>query len=274
MRIRSIGSSPLKGGRHLPRRTVELSLDGPVGDREFAVVDLAAGRVLKTVENPGLLRCIAHWAGGALTLDIDGSRFDGVPTPSSERIELDYWGRPAALRVVEGPWAAPLSALLGREVVLARAALPGAVVYGDQVTLVTTTALRRLADATGRPVDEARFRANLVVDTGGTGAHGADAHPEDAWAGRELAVGSAVLRVGGGVPRCAVIDLDAAGAASATRLLRTLAGYRLRNGAIPFGVYATVVRAGTVALGDEVRLLHAERPPSRGTTAVAVVPGC
>ena len=250
MHIRRIGSSPLKGGRHMHHDSVEFALQGPVGDRVFAAVDLTSGTVLKTVQNPALLDCSAQWAGGVLTIDIDGERHSAVPRPVGPRLELDYWGRPSALRLVEGPWAAPLSRLLEREVVLAQAALPGAVVYGDAVSIATTGSLRRLAEAAGHGVDARRFRSNLEIDTGDT-----DPHLEDEWAGRELVVGGAALRVSGGIPRCAVIDLDPARGASATRLLKTLAGYRLAAGEITFGVYATVLRAGVIARGDAVTLM-------------------
>ena len=249
MHIRRIGSSPLKGGRHQTHETARFSLDGPVGDRVFAAVDLARGRVLKTVENPGLLGCSAHWGDGVLSIDIDGERHSGEPRPVGAGLELEYWGRPSALRVVEGPWAAPLSRMLGREVVLARAERPGAVVYGDAVSIATTGSLEQLARASDHDVDARRFRANLEIDTGD-----ADPHVEDDWAGRELSIGDVVLRVGEGVPRCAVIDLDPAGGASATRLLTSLAGYRRSAGGIPFGVYARVVRAGVIARGDAVRV--------------------
>jgi uncharacterized protein YcbX len=249
MHIRRIGSSPLKGARHRSHESAEFALDGPVGDRVFAAVDLTRGVVLKTVQNPALLGCSARWEDGVLSIDIGGERHSAVPRPVGPRIELDYWGRPSALRVVEGPWAAPLSALLGREVVLARAEIPGAVVYGDAVSIATTGSLRRLADAAGHDVDARRFRSNLEIDTGD-----AEPHLEDGWAGRELAVGGVVLRVAEGIPRCAVIDLDPATGASGTRLLPSLAGYRLAAGAIPFGVYARVVRAGVISRGDAVRV--------------------
>jgi uncharacterized protein YcbX len=249
MLIASLGSSPLKGGRLNRIERLEFALDGPVGDREFAVVDLANGRVLKTVENPRLLAVTAQWHGGVLALEIDGTRYEAEPQPVGAQLELDYWGRPSAVRVVDGPWTPALSRLIGRDVALARAALPGAVVYGASVTLVTTGSLRRLASRVGHEVDPARFRATAVIDSGD------DDHVEDAWAGRELALGSATVRVAEGIARCAVIDLDPRTATSGTRLLKTLAGYRLRSGDIEFGVYASVVSPGSVAVGDEVRLL-------------------
>ena len=250
MQISSLGSSPLKGARHVERESLEFALDGPVGDREFAVVDLANRRVLKTVENPALLACEASWVDGVLSITVDGESFAGVPQPVGDELELDYWGRPAVVRVVEGPWMPRLASLLGRDVALVRAARPGAVVYGDSVTLVTTGSLRRLAAAVGHEVPASRFRATAVVDTGD------ESHVEDSWAGRDLVVGGATVRVADGIARCAVIDFEPQTGESGTRLLKTLAGYRLRSGDIDFGVYATVVSPGTVRRGDPVRVLE------------------
>ncbi|GAB2451634.1 uncharacterized protein YcbX [Conyzicola lurida] len=249
MQISSLGSSPLKGARHSEHESLDFALDGPVGDREFAVVDLANRRVLKTVEHPALLACEATWIDGVLSITVAGEEFAAVPDPVGDEIELDYWGRPAVVRVVDGPWMPRLASLLGRDVALVRAARPGAVVYGDSVTLVTTGSLLRLAATVGHAVPASRFRATAVVDTGD------DAHVEDSWAGRDLAVGGATVRVAAGIARCAVIDFDPTTGESGTRLLKTLAGYRLRSGDIDFGVYATVVAPGTVRRGDPVRLL-------------------
>jgi uncharacterized protein YcbX len=248
MRVARIGSSPLKGGRHTALESVEVSLDGVVGDRVFAVVDLASRKVLKTVENPGLLRCDARWGDGILTIAIDGEPFSAAPQPIGDPIELDYWGRPALVQVVEGPWSAALSAHLGRQVALVRARSSRALVYGAPVTIVTTSSLEELARLSGENVDAQRFRATIVIET-------ADAAPfiEDTWAGRELAIGGATVVVERGIPRCAVIDADPVTGRSGTRLLKTLASVRTDAGAIPFGVYARVAVAGRVARGDAVR---------------------
>jgi uncharacterized protein YcbX len=254
MDIRRLGSSPLKGGRHNEHGSVAYSPDGPEGDREFAVVDVAARRVLKTVENPALLSCEAHWRDGVLSIDVDGETHTARPRPVGPPVDLDYWGRAASVRIVDGPWAAPLSRLLGREVRVARAASPGALVYGDPVSIVTTGSLARLAEVSGGAVDERRFRANLVVDTGD-----AEAHAEDGWAGRELEAGTVRLRVADSIARCAVIDVDPRSATSGSRLLRSLADYRLRAGEIGFGVYATVLRPGVITRGDAVRVVPSDQ---------------
>ncbi|WP_166805703.1 MOSC domain-containing protein [Cryobacterium ruanii] len=249
MRIRDIGVSLLKGGRHQPRENLLLAADGPVGDRDFAIVDRHTGTVLKTVEYPLLVSCEANWAGGVLSMKIDGRRIAEKPTVTGEVLELDYWGRTTSMQVVDGPWAQQFSRLLGRNVVLTRSAVAGAVVYGDSVAISTTSSLARLARESGMAVDTRRFRATFTIDTGD-----ADAHVEDSWVGRELELGGARLLVNDGIPRCAVIDVDPDTGARGTSLLKTLAGYRLRSNDIMFGVYAEVVSPGTVSVGDDVRL--------------------
>ena len=252
MHIRDIGVSALKGGRHQPRDHVLLQAEGPVGDRVFAVVDPDAGQVLRTVEHPLLLTCEARWVDGVLSVHIDGRQVAAEPELSGHYLALDYWGRTASMEVVNGPWAGEFSRLLGRSVVLARSAVPGSVVFGDSVTIATTSSLRRLAAEAGIAVDARRFRSTFTIDTGDSAAH-----VEDAWAGRELELGGARLLVKGGVPRCAVIDLEPDTGARGTSLLKALAGYRLDDGEISFGVYARVIRPGTVSRGDRARLLPA-----------------
>jgi len=254
MRIRDIGLSPLKGGRHQPREHILLEADGPVGDRLFAVVDPQSGQILKTVEHPALLTCTARWSGGRLSIRSDGRELTAAPERTGDHLELDYWGRATSMEIIDGPWAAELSRVLGRDVVLTRSVVRGGVVFGNAVTIVTTSSLARLSRQSGIDVDTRRFRATFTIETGD-----AAAHVEDSWAGRELEIGGARLLVGGGIPRCAVIDLDPDTGARGTSLLKTLAGYRLQANEIMFGVYAEVIRPGAVSIGDAA-LLPAAAP--------------
>lgn len=252
MHVRSIGLSALKGGRHKSREHVLLQAEGPVGDRVFALVDPEGGQVLKTVDHPSLLTCQARWDDGVLSVEIDGQQITAEPEMNGQCLDFNYWGRAASMEVVDGPWAREFSRLLGRSVGLARCVVAGGVVFGDTVTIATTSSLRRLALESGIAVDARRFRSTVTIDTGDSAAH-----VEDSWAGRELELGGARLLVKGGVPRCAVIDLEPDTGARGTSLLKTLAGYRLEASEISFGVYAQVIRPGTVSSGDQVRLLPA-----------------
>src|SRR5665811_1996815 len=97
MRIERIGFTPLKGGHHVERSAVDLSAEGPVGDRAFCLVDRARGRVLRTVENPSLLQTTARWDSGVLSVDLPGGTVEGAPSPTGEFLKVDYWGRVAAV---------------------------------------------------------------------------------------------------------------------------------------------------------------------------------
>lgn len=258
MQLQRIGITPIKGLLHLERSAVELSINGPVGDRVFALADLAKGRVLRTVENPRLLTTSANWSsgavsdgtfsGGTLSVKIAGATITADVAVAGNMIELDYWGRGARLEVVEGPWAAAYSDLLGQEVALTRSVGFGQVVYGASVTVVTTGQLRELSTKVGYTVDPRRFRSTFVLDSDCP-------DPASDWHGHEIQLGSARIRILGEINRCAVVDFDADTGLSGSRLLQTLASYRLREQLIEFGMYAEVTRPGLVSRGDSATIL-------------------
>jgi uncharacterized protein YcbX len=247
--IERIGFTALKGGRHLTHDLVDLTADGPVGDRVFCLVDRSRGRVLRTVENPALLRGCARWQAGVLSVNLPGQTISGVPTPSGETFEFDYWGRTAAVQGCTGPWAQAYSEYLGYPVVLCRCVNAGVVVYGASVTVSTTSSMRLLAQRLGREVDSARFRSTFLVDTADSRSH-----VEDSWVGRVLRVGEATVRVRGVVPRCAVVDLDPVTGHNDAPVLAELGRYRQSRGEISFGVDAVVTAPGRVRIGDQVEL--------------------
>lgn len=239
-----IGYTSLKGARHVARPAVDLTPGGPDGDRVFCLVDVARGRVLRTVENPSLLQTSVRWEDGVLTATLPGTTVEGVPTAIGDGLTFDYWGRRAALQLVEGPWAAAYSAHLGSEVALARARA-GEVVYGASVSLITTGSLDELTRRLGSPVADAQLRATFTVGTAGP-------HHEDDWIGRRLALGDAEIEVRGAIPRCRVIDLDPDTGIVRADVLRALAGHRRHPGGVMFGVDAVVTRPGRVLVGDRV----------------------
>lgn len=264
MRVARIGLAAVKGTRHRTLPQVRLAEHGPVGDRCFAVVDPARAQVLRTVAHPSLLAVQARWDGETLEVDLGDGPVAGRPRATGPSLVLDYWGRPVRAQVVPGPWAAAFSDHLGRHVVLVATA-PTQVVYGGSVSLVTTGSLGALAprsrtaagddredSAPGASgvdgVDGARFRATVVVDTSGTGHDRPGAELD--WVGREIAVGSALVRVTAATVRCAVVDLDPRTGRPDVRLLAALP--RDGRGAPVFGVEGDVVRPGAVETGAAV----------------------
>jgi uncharacterized protein len=247
--IERIGFTPLKGGRHMTHNLADLAADGPVGDRVFCLVDRSRERVLRTVEHPALVRACARWNAGVLSVDLPGRTVEAAPSLRGEALTVDYWGRRATVHACTGPWAQAYSEYLGYDVVLCRSVTAGQVVFGASVTLVTTASMSLLGRRLGHEVGSERFRSTFLVDTGDS-----TPHCEDSWIGRELRVGEATVRVRGRVPRCAVVDLDPLSGQSDVAVLRELAGYRLSQGEINFGVDAVVTTPGRVRAGDQVQL--------------------
>ncbi|VVJ20316.1 Uncharacterised protein [Amycolatopsis camponoti] len=112
------------------------------------------------------------------------------------------------------------------------------------VHLVTTSSLAWLAERTpGVALDERRFRANLLLDTGP-----APDRAEEAWVGERVRVGEVELEILRKAVRCVMVGLPADGLPAAPGLLKTISD---TNG-LTFGVQARVVRGGTIRVGDDV----------------------
>jgi uncharacterized protein YcbX len=256
----------------------ELADDGMVGDRAWAARDEVRGGIRGAKKIGGLMRLAAAFddgPGSAVTITLpDGTTvragdagadeavseaLDHVVTlwPRLPPTELDHYrrGAPDSDDLLE-----ELRAIFGRE---PDEPLPDLSVFPPEileyesplgtyfdafpVLVLTTSALRSLAEALpGSVVDVRRFRPNLVVDTGD-----APGHPEREWAGRSLQVGDAELRVVVGCPRCVMVtrEID-----EDTPQDRALLRYVVRELDQDVGVYAEVVRPGTVRLGDPVTL--------------------
>jgi uncharacterized protein YcbX len=116
------------------------------------------------------------------------------------------------------------------------------------VHLLTTATLDRLRQfyPQGR-FEVQRFRPNIVVKL----VELEQAFPEDSWIGHTLAVGDEVrLNVTGPCGRCVMTTLAQGDLPADRGILRTAVQHNRAN----VGVYAAVVRGGTIHRGDQVRL--------------------
>jgi uncharacterized protein YcbX len=249
---------------------------GFVGDRAYALVDAADGKVA-SAKNP------RKWA------KLFDCRAEFIPDPRGVRITLPD----GAVMAADDPDAAlALSSILGRKVALETTAADAPVLEelwleggpeGRDVTderiamgsppgtffdyavihLVTTATLERLAELypQGR-FDPRRFRPNVVVAS----PEGAAGFVENAWIGKTVAVGNSVrFSVTDPCPRCVMTTLAQEDLPADAGILRTAARHnsvvggegRGAEGAYPaaIGVYASVLAGGTVRRGDTVRLI-------------------
>lgn len=226
MKVAEIRRYPIKSllGERLD--DVEIEQRGLIGDRLWAVRDvegkIGSGKNTRRFRRmPGLLHLRGRFGERAPTVELPDGEVFAADDPAGH---------------------AAVSHALGRNVTIAREA---AVQHHDEgpVSLITTAGLRQLATMIGAPVDPARFRANLVIDLPGTG------FPDDSWLGQDLQVGpTVILRPQELQTRCIMIDMAQGDLPEDGRLLKAIA----ERPDLTFGLWATVVRPGRIAVGDTV----------------------
>jgi MOSC domain-containing protein len=119
---------------------------------------------------------------------------------------------------------------------------------GATIHLLTTAALRRLHNSypQGR-FDVPRFRPNIVVDV----PEGRTGFVEQTWIGQTLTIGDDVqLNITGSCSRCVMTTLAQGDLLKDSGILRT--AVQQNQGYV--GVYATVLRGGTINRRDHVKL--------------------
>ena len=122
---------------------------------------------------------------------------------------------------------------------------PGTYFDALPLHLLTTASLRALerANAASR-FDRRRFRPNFLIEPEGA----AEGLVENEWCGTLLRVGGATVKVEMGTPRCSMTTQPQADLAKDPGVLRTVVRHAAQN----VGVYASIVTAGRVAVGDAV----------------------
>jgi uncharacterized protein YcbX len=118
---------------------------------------------------------------------------------------------------------------------------------GRAIHLISDSSIRALKRTyPAGDFDVRRFRPNLVLTLGG----GAEDFAEEAWIGRSLKVGSAVLKVEKPNERCVVPTMSQRGVREDKRILETIVEANDRM----LGVLCSVAKSGSVAVGDSVLL--------------------
>jgi uncharacterized protein YcbX len=128
---------------------------------------------------------------------------------------------------------------------------PGTFVDLSPVHLLSTTSLASLS-ADGAGYDVRRFRPNILVAVD----EPAPDFPEAEWVGATVQIGSAAMRVTVPTIRCVVPTRPQPGLELDRALTRQLATRTDRF----LGIYADVVDAGVLRVGDEVRVRPAAPP--------------
>jgi uncharacterized protein len=255
---------PVKSMQGEELNAADITGTGLLGDRQFAVVDPATGKVAGA-KNPRKWPGFFYFRAAYTTPPQVGSALPAVRVtmPDGTTATTDEAGESALPKL--------LSEALGREVTLSAAATSTAaqpaaaeeyVIATDEVAsfdlpsgtffdaasvhLVTTATLDRLRSLypEGR-FEPRRFRPNIILETGPD----ATGFVENDWVGHEISIGEHVrLRVTMGTGRCVMTTLPQGDLPKDSGILRTAAQHN--NAQV--GVYAEVIAGGPVRRGDPV----------------------
>ena len=229
-RVAQLWRYPVKSMRGEERTEATLDPEGMAGDRRFAVVSDAAPRgapLLSGAERAAMLRYAPRLAPDPHVL-----------TP--EDLSLPLHGE-ALLAELQSRTAAPGAQLAMRH------APERPLTDVRPLSLISLATVRALSQELRKPFSLQRFRSNIVLALRGDEPFG-----EDECTGTTLRFGDredapeiAVLER---IPRCRMVALDPATAAEDRTILRHLAQHHEGRA----GIYARVLRAGTMRVGDPV----------------------
>ena len=265
--IVSLWHYPVKSMLGEELNAADLSERGVVGDRAYALVDRADGKV-GSAKNPrkwsALFDCRARFADSPrpgqqlppVRMILPDGRLVTNDAPEVNDVLSALVGRPVTLAStasspkLEEYWP-DTDGLAHKDTVTDEAIAllaPGTFFDCAPVHLLTTATLKRLRDfyPQGR-FEVQRFRPNIVVEPVAT----APSFVENAWIGQTLAIGDEVrLRITGPCGRCVMTTLAQGDLPKDSEILRTAVQHN--QGQV--GVYAAVEHGGTIRRDDRVRL--------------------
>ena len=142
----------------------------------------------------------------------------------------------------------PLPDLTGFEELLEFESPPGTYFDAFSLSILSQQSLATMNQLDGDSLfDVRRFRPNLLVDI----TDGDHPFPEQAWVGKTLSIGSVKLKIDSTCPRCSMTTHDFDDLSQDAHIMRKLVANSEGN----LGVYASVVQAGKVFVGDSVSVV-------------------
>lgn len=285
--IASLWRFPVKsmGGERL--QELDVCVTGIVGDRAYALLDMATGKVASAKNSklfPDLLKCRAEYLSPPVHLEKiapvkitlpDGDWVRSDDTRANEKLS-SFFGRQVELIQTAPedftidqfhPDLAGLDPFESRNTIVSQklgSALFKAVGMASPVptssfldvfpvsVITTSTLLKLRALAPASLFDESRFRMNIVVKTLDEG------FVENSWVGQTLSIGDATqLSVAMLDPRCVMTTLEQSELPQDLDILRTLVAHNRMElpgmGKFPCaGVYAIVQKEGKAQVGSTV----------------------
>jgi uncharacterized protein YcbX len=253
VRVERISVTPVKGLALAHPEAVFLDRTGVADNRRFYLVD-EDGRLFSAKLHGPLARIRPHYDSDRdhLRLELPGGRVVDGPVELDGPVVTEFWRqRRVEGRIVRGAFAEALSAYAGRDLRLVKTDRAGAGNDLHAATIVSQASVDELGRRAGvADLDGRRFRMLFTLA-------GCEPHEEDRWIGARLAIGEAIVRVPGRVPRCVTTTYSPDTGGRDLDTLRIVKSYRGvgDDGKVEFGVYAAVEQPGRVAIGDPATLV-------------------
>ncbi len=258
--IASLWRYPVKSMQGEELRSTIVTEKGLQGDRSSALVDVETGKIV-SAKNPK--RWPNMFSFHSRFKDIDNSNDIRITLPdgtiansndtNTNSILSDALGRQVRLvsQVPDKPqleeyWP-DIEELDNRDIVTDEDMPKGTFYDLAIVHLLTTSTLAELSRLYPEGRFEARrFRPNIIINTEQSG------FVESAWVGKTMAIGNEVtLKITDHCPRCVMTTLPQSDLPKDTDILKTAA----QHNAAHVGVYAEVIKAGTIKCNDTVSII-------------------
>lgn len=229
--LQSIFRHPVKAMRGEQLTTSQVDSFGLYGDRSYYFLDESrSGKYLSADVVPALLGYEA-----TMPEEVQASDYPEVHVLARDGSAFT-WGEDLFSHVAQ----------TAKRPVLPMKSTPqeGGKNWEDHILLVTDASLREIARlAEVEELDPRRFRGNLVIVLD-------DDEPfaEDKWLGKKIQVNDVLLQVNKPCERCMYVNIDPDTLQMNKAILKTCAKRHDNH----FGVYASVIRTGSVSVGDEV----------------------
>jgi uncharacterized protein len=274
----SLWRYPVKSMMGEELSSAQLRDRGLLGDRAYALLDSSDGKVA-SAKNPGKwpglfafrATFVEPWGSGSQVPRVRITLPDGTSVTSEQSdlsqvlskavnrdvtlaatdrgqvVGVQSSSKPASWTANAEEYWPDIEGLDHRDTVTDFALPTGTFFDCATIHLLTTATLNRLRNFYPQGRFEAqRFRPNIVVKSMGS----EEGFAEDSWIGHTLAIGDDVrLSITGPCGRCVMTTLAQGDLPDDRGILRTAVQHNRAN----VGVYAAVVRGGTIRRGDRVR---------------------
>jgi hypothetical protein len=237
---------PVKSMQGLGVSSFQLNHLGIDDDRSRALIDVATGKLMSAKRWSKILCAVADDVG--ITLP------DGTQRPYGaadlDEVLSSWLGREVALRHVEPDVEVSYEMTFDppndEADMFEIPAPPGSFLDLAPLHLVSRQTLQESENACPElNWDVRRFRPNLVVDASGLVSFG-----EDAWCGRSLRIGSAIVEALQPTVRCAMPLRAQPGLEAQPSLFKALDDIHANH----LGIYLSVVTPGEIKVGDGVEM--------------------